>query len=85
MNQNNFQSPNPTCEKDCRFARGSEFTTLAFYQPLYDKHGNLVSKDGNTTTGAMNCVVCKKKWSYISSFGVTTYFEYDDRISANKA
>lgn len=85
MNQNDFQSPNPSCEKECRFARKAEFTTLAFYQPLYDKHGNLVSKDGNTKTGAMSCVVCNRKWSYINSFGTTTYFETDERLSTNKA
>lgn len=82
---NKLENPNPTCEKECRFARGSEFTTAAYYQPLYDKHGNLVSKDGNTSSGSVNCVVCQKRWSYIRSFGVTTYIEVDDRISANKA
>lgn len=68
-------NPNPTCDKECRFTFGQEFTTAAYYPPVYDKNGNIVSSDGNTITGYSECLTCDKKWKYTSRYGATKFEE----------
>lgn len=55
-------NPNPQCEKECRFSIGLTTRTAAYYQPIYDKHGNNTNPDMNTTTTSMGCHVCGKQW-----------------------
>lgn len=72
-------NPNPTCEGECRFTQvGPSSTTCAYYPPVYDKHGNNINPDMNSTSGALDCTVCKKHWTYISANGKTTYFDWPD-------
>lgn len=69
-----IKNPNPDCPRtDCKFTKGAEFTTAAYYVPTYDKAGNLISTDGNTTSGTVDCVVCGGHWTFITAHGVTTY------------
>ena len=75
MNQN----PNPTCEKDCRFSYGPTMTTCMYYPPVYDKHGNNTNPDMNSTSGAVDCSVCGKHWTYISNAKLTTYTEWPEK------
>ena len=71
-------NPNPTCELECRFRVGMGATTCVYYPPVYDKHGNNINPDRNTTTGSMSCYTCGKKWSYRTQLGETEYKEYTD-------
>jgi hypothetical protein len=68
-------NPNPTCKLDCRFSHGVSMTTMAYYPPVYDKHGNNVNPDMNSTSGSIYCSVCKKNWTYSTINANTTYFE----------
>jgi hypothetical protein len=68
-----LKNPNPTCDKECRFTKGAQFTTLAFHQPLYDKNGDLITNENNIVSGRVDCIVCGGHWTYITSHGVTTY------------
>jgi hypothetical protein len=71
-------NPNPKCEGDCRFVHGVSMTTCMYYPPVYDKHGNNVNPDMNKTSGSIDCNTCKTHWTYISSNGMTTYFDWPD-------
>jgi hypothetical protein len=85
MTQKKIENPNPDCARqDCKFTSGVEFTTLAYYTPLYDKTGNLISTDSNITSGAVDCVVCGGHWTYITVHGITTYTARWDNGSNSK-
>ena len=71
-------NPNPTCEGECRFVHGTSMTTCMYYPPVYDKHGNNINPDMNSTSGSIDCNTCKTHWTYISSNGMTTYFDWPD-------
>ena len=73
-----MMNPNPKCESDCRFQFGVSMTTMAYYPPVYDKHGNNVNPDMNSTSGAIDCSVCKKHWTYVTCNGHTQYTEWAD-------
>ena len=68
-------NPNPTCDKDCRFTTGAGSRTCAYYQPIYDKHGNNINPDMNTTTYSMSCLVCGMEWLVEEQNGKTTIEE----------
>ena len=53
-------------------------TTCAYYPPIYDKHGNNTNPDMNSTSGPVDCLTCKKHWTYISVNGNTNYAEWPD-------
>jgi hypothetical protein len=71
-------NPNPNCELDCRFQRNASMTTDMYYQPVYDKHGNNLNPDGNTTSTTIHCSVCGKNWSASTRYGETTYKENEN-------
>ena len=74
-----MMNPNPTCQNEnCRFHFGLSMTTAAYYPPVYDKHGNNINPDMNTTSGSVDCSTCKKHWTYISRNEKTTYTEWID-------
>lgn len=75
--QKNHMNPNPTCEKDCRFYYGVSMTTAMYYTPVFDKHGNNLNPDGNTTTSEVSCSVCGRKWVSKSQFGNTAFNEIE--------
>lgn len=62
----NVNNPDPKCAKDCRFGNGPAMTTAAYYHPVYDKHGNNLNPDMNTTTSTVWCYTCGREWTYIS-------------------
>jgi hypothetical protein len=68
-------NPNPICEQECRFQMGMSTTTLMYYAPIYDKHGNNLNPDGNITTTQIHCRVCGKSWVGSTKLGATTYVE----------
>lgn len=70
-------NPDPSCEKDCRFHIGTAMTTCMYYPPVYDKHGNNLNPDGNSTYGDMSCSVCNRRWSYSTRLGETTFKEFN--------
>ena len=71
-----MKNPNPECPReDCRFAYGGGRTTLAYYQPIYDKNGVNINPDGNTTTFKVNCLSCGKLWVGKTRLGETNYVE----------
>lgn len=78
MFYNENDNPNPDCKEECRFQFGMSMTTAAYYPPVYDKYGNNMNPDMNTTSGSVDCSVCKKHWTYTTVNGKTTYVEWTD-------
>ena len=71
-----FNNPNPDCKKDCRFTEcGPAMITAMYYAPVYDKHGNNLNPDGNTTTQDIKCGVCGKMSTSYTQYGQTQYKE----------
>ena len=71
-----MNNPNPECPReDCRFAYGGGSTTLAYYQPIYDRNCNNTNPDRNTTTFEVSCGSCGKMWEGKTCAGETTYEE----------
>ncbi len=69
-------NPNPECPReDCRFAYCGGRTTLAYYQPIYDKNGVNINPDRNTTTFEVSCGSCGRMWVGKTCAGETTYEE----------
>ena len=69
-------NPNPQCPRDdCRFLNHGGSTTCLYYPPIYDKNGVNTNPDRNTTTSALECLTCGKRWSCISQLGETVYIE----------
>ena len=69
-------NPNPEGPReDCRFAYGGGRTTLAYYQPIYDKNGLNTNPDRNTTTFEVSCGSCGRMWVGKTRLGETTYEE----------
>lgn len=68
-------NPNPTCELDCRFTEGVKSRTCAYYQPIYDKHGNNTNPDLNITSYSMGCLTCGMEWIVNEKNGTTTIAE----------
>ena len=68
-------NPNPTCELDCRFSYSTSMSTMMYYPPVYDKHGNNVNPDMNVTYSTVNCTICNKSWSASTQNERTTYKE----------
>ena len=51
----------PECERDdCEFLQSGGMTTLAYYQPIYDKNGVNINPDMNTRTDYIDCLICGK-------------------------
>lgn len=66
----------PECKRDdCRFLQSGGMTTLAYYQPIYDKNGVNINPDGNTTTSSIECLTCGKQWVATTQYNQTTYNE----------
>lgn len=68
-----MQNPNPLCEKDCRFSYGPTVTTVMYYAPIFDKHGNNLNPDGNTSSSEISCYFCKKSWYATTKYGKITF------------
>ncbi len=59
-----FVDGGPGCSRDdCRIQHGASTTTAAYYPPVYDKHGNNLNPDMNTTTTNKRCLSCGKSWN----------------------
>lgn len=82
--QSNPMNPNPTCDKDCRFTYGMSATTAMYFQPVYDKHGNNLNPDMNTTTSDVSCGVCGKRWVSKSQGGKTTFSEIKSPVQESE-
>jgi len=76
-------NPNPTCTRECRFQYGPEFATSMAYSKVYDKEGKLVSTDPNIVSGAVDCLVCGKHWTYNSRYGTTKFEEWQAHTKVN--
>jgi hypothetical protein len=68
-----MQNPNPKCEKECRFSYGPTVTTAMYYSPVFDKHGNNLNPDGNTSFSEVSCYVCNQSWYASTQYGKTTF------------
>jgi hypothetical protein len=68
-----MQNPDPTCEKECRFSYGPTVTTAMYYSPVFDKHGNNLNPDGNTSFSEVSCYVCQRSWYTSTQYGKTTF------------
>lgn len=71
-------NPNPNCENECRFRVVGSVTTCVYYEPVYDKHGNNLNPDGNSTFGQIHCHVCSRKWEYCTRRGKTEFSEVNN-------
>lgn len=55
----------PCSKDDCLFVEiGNPSTTLAYYPPIFNKRGENVNPDKNTTIGTVFCRTCRKYWEY---------------------
>ena len=73
-----FNSPNPTCQNDCRFStQGFSTTTAMYFDPIYDKKGNNLNPDGNITSGTIACSICNRQWVAKTQYGETLYKEIE--------
>lgn len=72
--------PNPSCDKDCRFQYGVSMTTAMYYAPVYDKHGNNLNPDGNSTSAEVTCGVCGRQWMSITRLGETEFTEIKNPV-----
>lgn len=53
----------PDCNRtDCVIIEENSTTTLIGLTPTYDKWGNVLNKNLNTTTSQMKCLKCDKQW-----------------------
>ena len=69
-------NPNPDCKDECLFRpEGPAFKTMVNYTPVYDKQGNNINVDGNTTFNDIRCLNCGKIWKTVTRYGKTTYEE----------
>lgn len=59
-------------------------TTAAYYPPVFDKDGNNTNPDMNSTSGAIDCTVCGKHWTYIEVNGNVNYTEWPQPVSNGK-
>lgn len=76
----NIETPNEECEReDCIFVVKTEMTTCMYFQPIYDKNGNNINPDGNTTSGEMVCSTCNKKWFYKKQYGKYSYEQIEQK------
>lgn len=69
--------PDPECKKNCRYRIDRSVTTAMFYTPIYDKHGNNVNHDQNTTMSTITCTTCDKTWLVTIKGSETTYTKKD--------
>lgn len=67
--------PNCTREDCMTTHNGPGSTTLAYYQPIYNKQGVNVNPDMNTTTQPMRCLTCGKTWTEQWQNGIRTCVE----------
>lgn len=73
-----FMNPIPSCDLECRFTEIGPITSTAlYYTPIYDKYGNNINPDGNTSTGSIMCSTCGKQWTYTSRLGKTIFEEVE--------
>lgn len=68
-----MQNPDSTCKKECRFSYGPTVTTAMYFAPIYDKHGNNLNPDGNTSYYEVSCSVCSNSWYGTTKYGETTF------------
>jgi len=57
---------------DCRIHVSEGMSTLAYYPPVYDKTGNNINPDMNTSYGKAGCSVCKRSWDWKREQGILT-------------
>jgi hypothetical protein len=51
------------CESDdCAITSGYTTITCMGWTPTYDKRGNLLNRNPNTTTASYRCTTCKAEW-----------------------
>ena len=55
--------------EDCRVVYHGSSTTLMGWSQIYDKKGNPVGNDPNTTTSSFTCSACGKRWRIESQPG----------------
>lgn len=66
MTEHNCDTPDK-----CRIQKSFSTTTMVYYPPIYDGHGNNLNPDRNTTTTEMKCWACGKEWVERSGGGKT--------------
>lgn len=67
-NSNIFKKLAGDCNKNCRFQQiGPATTTAMYFAPVYDKEGNNLNPDRNTTTVSYQCIECGKIWKVSSN------------------
>ena len=68
------------CERDdCKVVcHGSSMTCIGWTQS-YDKRGNPIDRDPNTTETRYECVRCGKVWNICETAGVETIFPSNPR------
>lgn len=64
------------CERDdCAISASEGMSTLVYYVPIYNKHGENINPDMNTKSGSGLCNKCKRQWIYKTVRNETTVTE----------
>ena len=61
--------------KKCEFSVGPASTTCMYYPPCYNRAGENLNPDGNTTSYIVNCFSCGKSWGMSECLGKKTITE----------
>ena len=60
------------CDDGCSFQCGPTMRTLLGYTPVYDKDGNNINPDRNTSSTPLECVKCHRTFSVVTRYGEET-------------
>ena len=63
------------CDKACMIQFTEGMTSAMYYPPIYNKFGENMNPDGNSTTGQCMCTTCMKHWKYMTQYEKTTFEE----------
>lgn len=67
------------CQRqDCQISLCEQSTTLMGWSRSYDKGGNQIGRDPNTTTARYQCATCGKRWKVESRDGEQDKIMADD-------
>ena len=81
-----MRNPNPTCEQNsCKFFNdGPPTTTTIPWIPTWDKNGQEIQDNPNTTTGGIGCLTCGRLWNFEETNRVAKYTEVIEVIEEDQ-
>jgi len=59
----------------CIFTESPSMSTFMYYPPRYNRKGENLNPDGNTTTSTIGCETCGKRFTQSQQYGESTIRE----------